>query len=217
MDLKISFVLVTATFILSTATNAATITHGELTTNDDGSTNLITDSLNNYEWLRFDVLANLTYAETLSVLDSQDGGGWSIAGTEQAHLFVDALFSPVIDGCTPAQGSNSQDCGTVSSWIDGDLGGNFSSGADYVWFSSPEYSNEVGYVLIHNDGRVTLNPAWGSIAQSDAYAGGATTSGKIPWLLYRPLEAPEVPLPPAVWLFGSGILGLIAIGRRKVC
>ena len=27
---------------------------------------------------------------------------------------------------------------------------------------------------------------------------------------------PPVPVPPAVWLFGSGLIGLIAVGRRKV-
>ena len=29
-------------------------------------------------------------------------------------------------------------------------------------------------------------------------------------------DLPPVPVPPAVWLFGSGLIGLIAVGRRKV-
>ena len=27
--------------------------------------------------------------------------------------------------------------------------------------------------------------------------------------------APVIPIPPAVWLFGSGLVGLIAVARRK--
>jgi hypothetical protein len=28
-------------------------------------------------------------------------------------------------------------------------------------------------------------------------------------------EMPEIPIPAAVWLFGSGLLGLIGIARRR--
>ena len=87
--------------VLSTNTNAAAITHGALTTNDGGS-NIITDTLNNYEWLRFDILAPLTYAEAVSVLGTQDGGGWSIANTEHAIMFIDALLTPSSHGCNVA-------------------------------------------------------------------------------------------------------------------
>ena len=102
-------------------------------------------------------------------------------------------------------------------WNDGDFGGNFSKGADYAWFSSPEFENDVGYILIHKDGRVSLNPSWGSISDSDKFAGGSGTStvGQISWLLHRPIETSEIPIPPALWLFGSGLIGLIAIARRK--
>ena len=29
-------------------------------------------------------------------------------------------------------------------------------------------------------------------------------------------QVPEVPVPAAVWLFGSGLIGLVAVGRRKI-
>ena len=31
------------------------------------------------------------------------------------------------------------------------------------------------------------------------------------------VRASVVPIPPAVWLFGSGLIGLIGVARRKVC
>ncbi|MBI3545684.1 MAG: DUF3494 domain-containing protein [Gammaproteobacteria bacterium] len=48
---------------------------------------------------------------------------------------------------------------------------------------------------------------------SNGFSGGLTvsTSGGIPVFL---APAP-VPLPPAVWLFGSGLLGVISVARRK--
>jgi hypothetical protein len=64
------------------------ITIGALTSNDDGSTSVISDTLNNLDWLRWDELADLTYAETLfqtslvgHYLD------WTIAGEKKLICF----------------------------------------------------------------------------------------------------------------------------------
>ena len=40
--------------------NATPFSSGDLSSNDDGSTEIITDSLNSYEWLRWDVVDQLT-------------------------------------------------------------------------------------------------------------------------------------------------------------
>ncbi len=40
-------------------------------------------------------------------------------------------------------------------------------------------------------------------------------SGKSPDLSHLSIYAPAVPIPAAVWLFGSGLLGLIGIARRR--
>jgi len=70
------------------------ITIGALTSNDDGSTSVISDTLNNLDWLRWDELADLTYAETLfqtslvgHYLD------WTIAGANEANLFLNTLLN----------------------------------------------------------------------------------------------------------------------------
>ena len=187
---------------------AAIITHGALTTNDDGSTNIITDTLNNnFEWLRFDVLAPLTYAETLGAL-GQDGGGWNIAGFTQATMFADALLSDTTNLCTETVST----CGNVSSWNDGDLGANFDASADYAFYLTN--AGRAGYVTVDAAGEVILR-GWSSLAASDAYAtGGFYESLPISWLLYR--ETAVIPIPAAVWLFASGLIGLIGVARRKV-
>lgn len=189
---------------------AALITHGALTTNDDGSTNIITDTLNNkFEWLRFDILAPLSYAETLAALSTQDGGGWSIAGLTQATMFADALLSDTTNLCTETVST----CGNVSNWSDGDLGANYDTNADYAWYITN--AGRTGYVTVDAISGDVILRGWSSLAASDAYA----TAGPFPelpvtWLLYR--DTTVVPLPASLWLFGAGLIGLIGIARRKV-
>ena len=78
--------------LMGGAVYATPITVGALSSNDDGSTEVITDSLNNLEWLRFDVLADLTYAQTLAAIGA--GGsheGWQIAHNAEAAALEAAL------------------------------------------------------------------------------------------------------------------------------
>ena len=189
---------------------AAIITHGSLTTNDDGSTNIITDTLNNnFEWLRFDVLAPLTYAETLATLGTQDGGGWGIAGFTQATMFANALLSDTTNLCTETVST----CGNVSNWSDGDLGANFDASADYAFYLTD--AGQAGYVTVDAISGEVILRGWSSLAASDAYAtGGFYESLPISWLLYR--DTTVIPVPAAVWLFASGLVGLIGVARRKV-
>ncbi len=41
---------------------------------------------------------------------------------------------------------------------------------------------------------------------------GEDTQGRIDW---EQASVPAVPVPPAVWLFGSGLIGLVGIARRR--
>lgn len=199
--------------VLSTSLNAAIITHGALTTNDDGSTNIITDTLNDYEWLRFDILSQMTYAQTLAVLDTQDGGGWNIAGQVQAHEFVDALFDPVVDVCT-VMDRTLTGCEILNSWTDGAFGDNYDTMNDYAWFLNDDSS--VGWLRIEEialgKGSVDALNYFDLISKSDEFV---NADNAISWLLYRDVPPVVVPVPAAIWLFGSGLLGLFGIARRK--
>ena len=63
---------------------------------------------------------------------------------------------------------------------------------------------------------------WGSdtsvnlTIQNNLYA-YTTESGETAYIQKKfSITIPEVPVPAAVWLFGSGLLGLVAVGRRKL-
>ena len=75
MAFRTIFAALAASVSLGVAAQASTITVGSLTSADDGSTEVIVDTLNNREWLRWDVLADLTYAETLAATSS--GGAYA--------------------------------------------------------------------------------------------------------------------------------------------
>lgn len=199
--------------VVSFGANAAIITQGSLTTNDDGSTNIISDSLNNVEYLRFNVLAHLTYAQTLDVLDTQDGGGWSIATPTTAINFTTALFAPVASNCVHDGISVSvTSCGNLTGWVDGKFGNNNTIYHDAAWFIDD--SGEADYIYLSAEGLVTARDY--TLVQSDEFSdlGPYPESDQpVSWLLVRP--ATVVPVPPAVWLFGSGLLGLVSLARRK--
>jgi len=192
--------------LLASSAHAAIVTQGYLTTNDDGSSNIITDSLNNVEYLRFDVLADLTYAETIAVLDTQDGGGWTIASSAEAISFT-AAFLGGSTSCTH-NGIDAivKTCGFVRPWSDGFLGANFDYLADLSWFLDD--NGNADYVMIDMAGTVLIND-W-DLASSDNHA--ALSETPVSWLVVRPTV---VPVPPAVFLFGSGLLGLIGLAKRK--
>ena len=47
------------------------------------------------------------------------------------------------------------------------------------------------------------------------FPGGPVGTGTQPWNYWTTLSVSAVPVPAAVWLFGSGLLGLVGVARRK--
>jgi len=202
-----SSTLAAMTFTLSISANAATVTQGLLSSDDN--TNIITDSLNNMEYLRLDVLADLNYAETLGILNTQDGGGWSIASSSIAVDFAASLF-----GGSAACSHNGTSvvvaaCGTLTGWYDGKFGDNYDPSADFMWFLDD--AGEADYLRIINGVTVLYDY---SLSQSETFSQSGSPGGplNIPWLVSRPTV---VPIPAAIWLFGSGLLGLVGVARLK--
>ena len=76
---------------LSFIANATPFTIGSLSSNDDGSTQIITDSLNHVEWLRWDQIPEYTYEQTREALSTIAGGHWSFARQVHAKMFVRAI------------------------------------------------------------------------------------------------------------------------------
>ena len=59
------------------------------------------------------------------------------------------------------------------------------------------------------------SPYWGVAKSLDLYAGGNAYSSGVATTYDWSFRVSPVPVPSAVWLFGSGLIGLIGIARRK--
>jgi len=67
VTMKIKLILAASILLVSAQVGAAIITIGSLSTETDGSSEIINGSLNNREWLRWDILAKLNYAQTVAI------------------------------------------------------------------------------------------------------------------------------------------------------
>lgn len=207
----------TVCLMWSAITHATPITIGNLSSDDDGSTNVITDTLNMREWLRTDVIDELTYAQTIAATGS--GGaydGWQIANQDDAQIFVDALLGT--NSCTTSQSAQTL-CGSLSIGQDligltdySHFGGTTQS---LAWFLSDNgVGAEVGNLYFDaftsSVDRVLKYNEWGSINSSDAFStvGGSDSAG---WLIYR--DTTPVPAPGSIFFFA---LSMAVVTLRRL-
>ena len=73
-----------------------------------------------------------------------------------------------------------------------------------VSLKTPSLAEEIGYA----DHAITIDPTW---EFADLYA----LTYSIPEFTQDSVSVSTVPIPAAVWLFGSGLLGLVGMARRK--
>lgn len=197
---------------LSTSGNAAVITHGDLVTDD--TTNYITDTVSDRQYLRFDTF-DLSYADTL-VATSLGGiyEEWTIATSQVADDFFASANETPSTSCDVGDQYGSV-CGLISGWTDGDFGSSHNFDYDYFWFESTADTpirdeNDVGMGAIAWDGEMRVYDDWTWGDDTDRFNGQVNINA----LLYR--DTIVTPIPAAVWLFGSGLLGLIGVARRKI-
>ena len=221
------------------AANAVPITIGSLSSNDDGSTDIITDTLNHREWLRFDVTAApLTYAEVLAMTAS--GGayeGFQVADLADSTAFLNALLGGSNLCLDEGMHINDNDyvyvdCGTAGPGVFlslfGDNHPTYHSVTRTVLVNFLSNNGvtgvtEVGHILASNaqtasSGIQRRNSVWYNIDGADY--GSRTRAGmranmNSSWLMYRDLEpVTAVPEPGTLALFGLG-LAAISITRRR--
>jgi hypothetical protein len=196
---------------------AAPISFGALSSNDDGSTEVIVDSLNGLEWLRWDILADYTYAETVAA--TGPGGAYEefeIAHNAEAQNFVDAFLQGVANACATSGNSTCNDA-DVAPGLTGLLGDSYSTQVDLAWFLSDNGTgSEVGYIGYFDSAAPSTllkDNEFTTIAGSDAYsASGNHADVPLPWLVYR-ASGGSVPVPPTLCLVA---LGLSLVGMRRL-
>jgi len=223
---------------LCSTLNATPISIGSLTSNDDGSTEVITDSLNGLEWLRWDVLEDLTYEQTKTIISS--GGAyqdWEIATDIEAQLFINALVG-IPNPCTITNNSGcgfdeyenglDQTYGRLvgdNYWLDSEYIFNGAAiGYNYAWFESTSTTTDVGHIYtvdyteFNKPYKIVLKNNNGfSYERSDINSSSGTEpEHPISWLLFRdPAKIATIPEPSSLLLFCAGLLLIGHILTRK--
>lgn len=198
-----------AVFALLTTNRASAemIAHGNLISDTTGTT--ITDTQTGVEYLRFDVLAGLTYAQTVNQVGF--GGmyfGWHIASQKEAFAFMNSALAGSDNAFIDNFGQTNESL-PLPVYQDGDFGANHTSNKDSFWFLAEE-GREVGWAVFtpFSGNNISINDAWNDIAASDLYAvGGDFLDQPVSWLLVKNKTVPE---PTSLALFGVGALGLLA-------
>lgn len=199
------------------AAQAAPVTIGALSSNDDGSTNLITDTLNGREWVRWDAVKTLNYTQALAATASSGAfEGFQIARNSDAQLVINALLGSggactVSNNATCAFGPDARYKQLVGdTWI--------ADAMEYVFFLSDNGTGmEVGLIELANDsnysgpGVLKFNE-WGSFSDANFYSG--SNSAAIGWLLYRD-AGNNVPEPGSIALVLLALAGAAAARRRQ--
>ena len=207
---KLSVIAIAAVLAAPMVSFAAPVSFGALSSDDSGSTQIIHDSLNNYDWMRWDTLETLTYADTLAATSA--GGqyeGWQFAYANEAQLFTNALLQGLPNDCTVTGDAT---CNMLlPSNLTPLLGDTFGSGTmervNFLTNGGPD--DPAGYLQYSHEG------LYSSLYKSN---GGSALEAS-GWLLYRTAgsEGPptSVPEPGTLALFGAAFAAMGFMRRRQ--
>ena len=192
--------------VLSTSVNAALIDNGTYTT----------DTISGLDWLDLTETNGFSYDDVSGQLSSGDVyDGWRYATVAEAeNLFLQ--FGLSITSSTESASTATATVSAISNMTSyfGDIVGE-QYGADYF-----------GFYGIVDDGNDNGSHAWvgGHIKYSSdlvdietdyANAAFGPDSNARLYSGHYLVQTSVVPIPAAVWLFGSGLIGLAGVARRK--
>ena len=212
-----SISLAATTLVLSTSVNAALVGISDTSMDflgiaQDGF-NLTVDTSNNLEWLDWRLTSNRSYSDVFAETQGGNLDGWRYA---TASEFEDLATSAGI----PNTFFNSAPGGTHSGFdlLKGLLGFvTHTNGKEYtVAFSATSLSlgsHVLGGFIGPSATVFEIPDATSSPVSLSKFFPDGNPNYLIGSALVRDVSA--VPVPAAVWLFGSGMLGLIGFARRK--
>lgn len=189
-------------------TQAATITHGNLSYDNTGQ--IIQDSLNDRNWVDFEG-TGLTFSNLVTA--TQAGGaweGWNIADNSDAVLFIDALLGG--DSTCATTSSYGESCGFLSAWADGSFGSSWSSNFDYFMFADTVGGQDLGILDVSLNAEVRIYNSWSSFGNGDGYVNTTSSNNPINYLIWQ--SATPAPAPAAGLLMATAAMGLF-YRRRK--
>ncbi len=197
LKIYLNLLLLISTILFVPISSATTIVTGDLTYDD--ATGIITSGTGQ-SYLSWDQSVGKTYAE---IIDATTSGGltdYHIATQSEAYEFYNfsggtgideagsQLFSHTVTGASPA------------------IFGQGLSGFIFGFFLGDE-AEEIGFISAGSN-KITLKDSWGSIADASSSAAPRI------WVLAANSNVAVVPVPAAIWLMGTGLLGLIGLSRR---
>ena len=202
--------------IVSFNVNASIISVDRLSAGDNQITQ---DDVSGLEWLDLTVTTNLTYLEVGNLIYEPGGEleGWRKATRQEISGFFDAFGG---DSAYYEAGLSTQNNGLFQAvapfWgdIDAELyGGPIGEGGSKFYtadFRLPAGDIYVGLIKDSLYGGTDQTYDYINLSWSVELGGAHPEYGHA---LVRDIST--VPVPTAVWLFGSGLLGLIGFARRK--
>jgi hypothetical protein len=194
--------------------DASTVSYSGLS-RDTASTTFY-DSLNNREWLSWDLSSGYSYQQILAALGT--GGafqGFNLANNADAQAFVSAIF-PNGGACSVTGVAL---CGVASSDLETVIGAD-DVVPDYALFSSANGIGQDFGLLISFP---NANPAFSTVYKSNEALSAAAlpsflaaSAPKAGWLLYRTPTVYSVPEPSTFALFGLALAAFTVVRRRKM-
>ncbi|MCP3670534.1 MAG: hypothetical protein GY814_08895 [Gammaproteobacteria bacterium] len=209
------YALLTAPLILFNVSHASTYTTGDLEYDPD--TGVITNKLTQQAYLGWNHGAYYTYQETV---DATAIGGryadYHIADYEEAKTFFEAAMS---GSCVVTSDTNTF-CDTQAPYAQNwsSFGDNSFQEEDAVWYWTGD-PNAVGWIRMHERTQYQhqfVVESTMTIAETDEYSwsGRYWDEANIAWLMVANTTS-TVPVPAAIWLFGTALIGLVGYGKRK--
>lgn len=214
----------TIALVLSTSVNAGTVFN--------------ISGLENLEWLELTATENMSRLQVENELLS--GGqleGWRYATRNEVETLFDSLWGGIRESYDISNYAGARQYfdafGTGEMFKSYDNGGYYLNGYTYwsAYFGNQDECSDLSTYSCYSFLRIrdsnfgaVQNEAWfenqyglsfglGTININDSWNSGRTDVNFASHLV----RVSSVPVLPAVWLFGSGLIGLIGLAKRKAC